>query len=49
VRITESAIETLAIKLFEKLGYAYIYSLSTASDRDNHLPKTISGRVRFYI
>jgi len=33
-KITESAIEDLAIELFEKLGYQYIYAPSIAPDSD---------------
>jgi len=44
-RITESEIEKFAIELFERLGYDYIYALSTASHSDNLLLKTRSGKV----
>jgi type I restriction enzyme, R subunit len=33
-RLTESAIEALAIKLFERLGYEYIYAPDIASESD---------------
>ena len=33
-KITESEIETFAIKLFERLGYQYIYAPSIAPDSD---------------
>lgn len=33
-RITESAIETFAIELFEKLGYQYVYAPDIAPDSD---------------
>lgn len=48
-KITESAIETFAIGPFEKLDYQYVYILSTASDSDNLLLKTMSGEVRVYL
>ena len=45
-RLTESAIEDFAIKLFERLGYDYIYAPNIAPDGDNSLPKLMSGEVR---
>jgi hypothetical protein len=30
-KLTESAIEELAIKLFEQLGYSYVYALLMAN------------------
>jgi len=44
-KITESIIGTFAIEILEKLGYQYIYALSTASHSDNLLLKTMSGKV----
>lgn len=41
-RITESAIEDIAIMLFERLGYDCIY----APAGDTLLPKLMSGEVR---
>ncbi|MCF8053726.1 MAG: hypothetical protein K9K75_00650 [Deltaproteobacteria bacterium] len=34
MNITESAIETFAIELFEKLGYQYIYAPDIAPDSE---------------
>ena len=34
-RLTESAIEDFAIKLFERLGYSYIYAPDIAPDKVN--------------
>jgi hypothetical protein len=48
-RITENEIEKFAIEPFERPVYDYIYALSTASDRDNLLLKTRSGKVRVYL
>lgn len=48
-RITENEIENFAIELFERLGYQCVYALSTASDSDNLLLKTMSGEVRVHL
>ena len=48
-RITENEIEKLAIELFERPGYDYIYALSVTSDSDTLLPKLMSGEVRVAI
>ena len=34
-RLTESAIEDFAIKLFERLGYEYIHAPDIAPDSEN--------------
>lgn len=47
--ITESAIETFAIELFEKLGYQYVYAPDIAPDSVTPLPITISGEVQVEI
>lgn len=41
-KLTESAIEDFAIKLFARLGNDYIYE----PDGGNALPKLMSGMVR---
>ena len=53
-KITESAIEDLAIELFEKPGYQYIYAPgSETSERERFedvlLSELISGEVRVAI
>lgn len=52
-KLTESAIVTFTIKLFERLGYSTIYAPDIAPDgeypknhRDTLLPKLMSGEVR---
>jgi type I restriction enzyme R subunit len=35
IKLTESQIEEFAIKLFQKLGYEYIYAPDIAPDSDN--------------
>jgi type I restriction enzyme R subunit len=54
-RLTESAIEDFAIKLFERLGYDYVYAPDVAPDGelpershygDTLLPKLMSGEAR---
>lgn len=45
-RLTESAIEDFAIKLFERLGYSYVYGPDIAPNGNNLLPKLMSGEVR---
>ena len=34
-KLTESAIEDFAIKLFERLGYSYVYAPDIAHDGEN--------------
>lgn len=34
-KLTESAIEDFAIKLFERLGYSYVYAPDIAPDGEN--------------
>jgi hypothetical protein len=52
-KLTESAIVTFTIKLFERLGYSTIYVPDIVPDgeypkklRDTLLPKLMSGEVR---
>ena len=50
-RLTESAIETFAIKLFERLGYEYLYAPDIAPDgahpeRRRYDEVVLGGRLR---
>lgn len=46
MKLSESAIEDFAIKLFERLGYDTIHAPDIAPDGDNRLSLLMSGEVR---
>jgi len=48
-RLTESAIEDFAIKLFERLGYSYVYAPDIAPDGKNLGFRMMSGEVRVIV
>ncbi|MCX7110860.1 MAG: hypothetical protein NTX45_12170 [Proteobacteria bacterium] len=52
-RLTESAIENFAIKLFERLGYAYLYGPDIAPDgeypeRSHYAEVLLVGRFGWF-
>jgi type I restriction enzyme R subunit len=45
-KITESAIETFAIELLEKLGYQYVYAPDIAPDSETPERERFEGKTR---
>ncbi|MDP1557636.1 MAG: hypothetical protein Q8K59_12475 [Nitrosomonas sp.] len=45
-RLTESAIEDFAIKLFERLSYSYVYAPDITLDDKNLERNLTNGKVR---